>query len=181
MLKSTAKLAAARRPLGFQRSRLLLALVIATLLAGFVYDMGRQLIEARQCRSNLAAIFRGIELHESSRGVLPRLSFFPDNPFDGETSLRAVLGKFAVDSEAFVCPGCRARLRGLGLTYVWNVELNARRRADFAEPEWMLTEINALNPRLDRPHPFHYNVLYTDGSVRKLRQPPAGFPSADQL
>lgn len=40
-------------------------------------------------------------------------------------------------------------------------------------PRWIVTEINAMSPNVPAPHGSRYNVLYTDGSVRQQRIPPA--------
>ena len=147
--------------------------LVAVLLGavGILYFILYQVSLQKDCTKNLLRIYRAMELYEIDRGTLPRLAFFPDDPKQDADSLRVALESYGADAEACGCPTAPDSQTDLGLTYVWNVKLNNRKIPRDSEPEWMLVEISALSADVPAPHLGQYNVLYTDGKVRRVKYP----------
>ena len=142
-------------------------LLAISILYYFLYQMSLQ----QNCAKNLLAIHRAIELYEIDRGTLPRLAFYPDDAKQDEDSLRVVLEPYGAEGTACWCPALPDMLTDLGLTYVWNTRLHGRKTPRGTEPTWMLVEIVALSQDVPAPHLGQYNVLYTDGKVRRVKNP----------
>jgi hypothetical protein len=163
-------------PESFRSGRIavkLMVLIVAFSVAILVlyYALSR-VRGARECRTHLQQIYRALELYEVDRGVLPSMAFFPDDPRQDTDSLRVVLEAYGVDPASFVCPSMPDTLADLGLTYVWNVQLNGKRlHQEGEEPRWMLVEISALSIDVPAPHLKRYNVLFTDGTIQTMRYP----------
>ena len=151
---------------------LIIILVLAGLGAGVGYFL-RQHRVLKDCRNNLRRIYSALEMYEIERGTLPRLAFFPDDAKQDSDSLLTVLQPYGAGGHVCVCPASPSVHEAVGLTYVWNVQLNGRKLRG-GDPEWMLVEINALSPAVPAPHFGRYNILYTDGEVRLARHPPPG-------
>lgn len=136
-----------------------------------IYHILAQVRKTLACADNLKAVYRALELYEMDRGVLPKLAFYPDNPVEDGDSLRVVLEAYGAGGSACVCPHAPPNQQELGLTYVWNVRLNGRKIPPVEEREWMLVEMNALSAEVPAPHLGRYNVLYTDGTVERIKDP----------
>ena len=155
-----------------------IAVKLLLLIAGFavaitvLYYALAEVRSARECRTHLQQIYRAMELYEVDRGILPTMAFFPDDPRQDTDSLRVILETYGVEPGAFVCPAMPDTLADLGLTYVWNVQLNGKRmHQEGDEPRWMLVEISALSIDVPAPHLRRYNVLFTDGTIQRMRYP----------
>jgi hypothetical protein len=140
-------------------------LLAVAVLYYFLYQMSLQ----QACAKNLQQIRRSLELYEIDRGTLPRLAFYPDDAKQDQDSLRVVLEPYGADATVCQCPTLPDVLSDLGLTYVWNVRLNGKKTPK--EPTWMLVEIAALSQDVPAPHMGQYNVLYTDGKIRRVKNP----------
>jgi hypothetical protein len=163
--------AAMRKAGGFSA---LAVLVFIMVLAIGSASVRIALERARQdrCARNLRRIYSWLEMYEIDRGTLPHLAMFPDEPRHDHDSLVTVLQAYGSGDDTFLCPAEPADLRQEGLTYLWNVQLNGKTLRSPKEPTWMLVEINALSQTVPAPHFGAYNILYTDGQVRREREPP---------
>lgn len=148
-------------------------LLVAGLAAGIAYYV-RQRVLQRRCAEHLHQVYSAIELYEIDRGTLPRLAFFPDEPKQDNDSMLVALRTYGTGEPVYVCPALPPRHRALGLTYVWNVQLNGKKLHGPGAPSWMLVEVSAVSRDVPAPHLGKYNVLYTDGSVQALRNAPPG-------
>ena len=151
--------------------KLLLLAVPLTAIGFGVHFLFREMRFSNLCLSNLRALYRALELYEMDRGTLPKLAYFPDIPTEDTDSLRVVLESFGATGSACLCPASAPGVQELGLTYVWNVRLNGKKIPRGDERDWMLVEINALSGDVPAPHLGWYHVLYTDGTVDRVRKP----------
>lgn len=158
----------------FSPLRLLLLSVFLVLVALAIYVRQGLLTMDVQCEENLRSVFGALDRYENEWGRLPELAFFPEHLEESRDSLLNVLRRYGVTDLHCICPAMPANVQRSGITYVWNTRLNGRQRAALESPTWMLVEISALNPELPRPHAGGYQVLYTDGSVRRSPAPPDG-------
>jgi prepilin-type processing-associated H-X9-DG protein len=147
-----------------------IALIALCILAiGAIYYALVQIAMGNECADHLRRIYHAMEMYETDRGTLPHLAFFPDNPEEDPDSLRTVLESYGVDGNVAACPAVADVLAELGLTYVWNTELNGRKLPGEGQRTWMLVDLNALSPDVPAPHMGRYNVLYTDGKVERVK------------
>lgn len=145
-------------------------IAVAVGWAAIYYLRQRRLI--RECRDRLWNIYTALEMYEIDRGTLPRLAFFPNDPREGSDSLAVVLQPYTAMENLAICPAAPPAHRALGLTYVWNVELNGRKLHAPGVTRWMLVELNALSDSVPPPHLGRYHILYTDGQIELSRNPP---------
>jgi len=157
---------------GFSLIELLVVFVLLCCMALIGWFATRQVMMRKHCKRNLYAIYNALEMYEMDRGTLPRLAFFPDKPKTEKDSPLVALRPYSSSADIFICPAAPPYHRELGMTYVWNVELNGRKLHATGAPAWMMTEMSALSEALPPPHLGVYNVLYTDGHVRKSKTPP---------
>jgi hypothetical protein len=148
---------------------LLLLLVLISAVGSWLWQTQRK---AQTCERHLKNLYRVFERYERQHGVLPALAFYPDRPQTDPDSLLHLVEQVGADPAWCRCPAVPRVVRGQGLCYVWNVRLNGQRFADLDQPRWMLVEITALSPDIGHPHLRHYNVLYTDGTVKRQLKPP---------
>jgi hypothetical protein len=154
---------------------LLIVVMIGSLVFGLRL-LNRRLTDTRQCREQLLRIYSAFELYEFSEGRLPDLDFYPNSPLTGSQSIVTALAKYGLHPSDCVCPAGGHSLREAGLSYLWNPRLSGRPLGSFRQPEWMLVEIQAMNPKLAPPHLGHYHILYTDGAVRSELSIPHDIP-----
>ncbi|MFH0908396.1 MAG: hypothetical protein V1929_06520 [bacterium] len=156
---------------GHVLTKVLVLIVVLLAAVGALYYILYQASLQKECEVNLLRLHRAIEMYEVDRGTLPRLAFFPDDPKQDIDSLRVALEAYGADGIACLCPTAPDIQIELGLTYVWNVKLNNRKLPRDGDAEWMLVEISALSMDVPAPHLGQYNVLYTDGKVRRVKYP----------
>ena len=156
---------------GHVLTKVVLLVAILLLAVSILYYVLYQMSMQQVCTRNLEHLYRAVEMYEIDRGTLPRLAFFPDDAKQDRDSLRVVLEPYGGDPSACVCPTLPDVLTELGLTYVWNVKLNGKKIPRNGDPQWMLVEICALSPDVPAPHLGQYNVLYTDGKIRRVKNP----------
>ncbi len=135
-----------------------------------------QMRRATQCAAQLQSIYRALELYEMDRGTLPTLAYFPDLPMEDADSLRVALEPYGLAPDRCICPQSKPIQRAEGLTYLWNVQLNGQRLPRGADAVWMLVDMNALSDDVPAPHLGRYNALFSDGSVRRIRNPRRELP-----
>lgn len=156
---------------GHVLTKVLVLIVVLMAAVSVLYYILYQARLQKECEDHLLRIYRAMEMYEIDRGTLPRLAFFPDDPKQDTDSLRVALEAYGADGPACLCPTAPDSQTELGLTYVWNVKLNNQKIPRGGEPEWMLVEISALSVDVPAPHLGQYNVLYTDGKVRRVKYP----------
>lgn len=147
-----------------------IAAAAALVIMGLLYIL-TQMRRAAQCSAHLQSIYRALELYEMDRGTLPTLAYFPDQPLEDTDSLRVVLEPYGLVPDRCICPQSRPIQRAEGLTYLWNVQLNGQRLPRGADAVWMLVDMNALSADVPAPHFGRYHALFSDGSVRRIRDP----------
>lgn len=123
------------------------------------------------CRDNLTRIFEALEIHEMTHGALPHLAFYPAEPLTDTESICIVLEAYGIDPSTWICPSAPDVMTGTGLTYIWNTRLNGRSLRNLGERQWMLMELHGLDQTLPGPHFRSCNVLFTDGTVERVRNP----------
>ncbi|HMO04469.1 MAG TPA: hypothetical protein PKC67_09040 [Kiritimatiellia bacterium] len=151
--------------------KLFVLTVIVFTLVGGIYHVLMQVTKTVQCAEQLTRIYQALELFELDRGALPKLAFYPDDPMTDPDSIRVVLEEYGVDPSAWICPASHPAIANLGLSYIWNTRLNGANLRSFTDRQWVLIEINALSPDVPAPHLGTYNVLYSDGTVERIRDP----------
>ncbi len=157
-------------------------LIILGMLGSLVLVMNvlnRELRQESECRARLERIYMAMELYELGNGHLPKLDFYPDNPREGRESLRVVLSKYGLLGSDCVCPAAHPLIQEKGLSYVWNIALNNQSLSGRQQPDWMLIELEALNPKLRGPHLRQYHILYTDGKVQRTARIPYHLPGGN--
>ena len=157
---------------GFVLIELLAMAAVLIGLAAAIYMAIHQNVLNKKCANNLRNIYTALENFEVDRGTLPRAAFYPDDPKQDNDSLLVALQPYRVHPDIYICPTAPASQKDLGLTYVWNVQLNGRNLHGSGAPTWMMVELNALSDAVPAPHFGAYNILSTDGSVRRSKQPP---------
>lgn len=150
---------------------LLFLLAIAVAVGGLFMLLSQNAKDRVSCDSNLKKVFRALELYEVDRGSLPTLAYFPSDPQNDADSIVVALESYGADSHICVCPAMHSVLRELGLTYIWNAALSGQHLHRNGPPVWVLVEMTAINSDLPTPHLGHYNVLFSDGTVRRVRDP----------
>jgi len=144
--------------------------VLAAVMA-LIYIVLIQAARTVTCRDQLTRIYQALEVYEMSHGAMPRLAFYPEQPLSDIESICVALEAYGLEPETWVCPGSHRVIANTGLSYIWNTRLNGRSLRSFREPQWLLAEIHALAPDVPRPHLGYCNVLFTDGSIQRVRYP----------
>ena len=137
-----------------------------------IFDRFTDRRNERGCRENLEALYQAIIRIEQDAGSLPLIALYPDSVQDDRNSLLAHLSQHGITPERCICRATSGTLQNTGITYIWNSQLNQKRLANVEPPRWMITEINALDPRVPAPHGLSYLVLYTNGRIEKTIIPP---------
>lgn len=167
---------AADRQAGWIWFRVLALAASVAVLSALLLAVLERVRHARECADNLRSVYRALEVYEIERGTLPSLAYFPDHPMEDSDSLRVVLEPYGLAPEKCVCPASHPVQRAEGLTYLWNVRLNGKRIPRGAQATWMLVDMNALSSDVPAPHWGGYHVLYSDGTVRRIRNPQRELP-----
>jgi len=152
-------------------TKLVILASLILLLVGVMYLVLIASSKTLACRENLARIYQSLEMYELAHGSLPRLAFFAEEPRSDSESICVVLESYGLSPETFVCPSAHPLVAKTGLSYIWNTRLNGRSMQDFYEKQWMLVEIEAISLDVNFPHFGACQVLYTDGSIERMRNP----------
>ncbi len=150
---------------------ILLMLGSAGLMLKFTSDNAAM---AKECSSNLKHIYLALELYEMEQGHLPVIEYYSDASGESVGSIIRVLQPYGIQKSRCICPKAPPVLREVGMSYVWNVNMNGGNLHGEAQPQWLLTEIEALSRKTPGPHFHKYQVLYTDGSVSLVSELPRG-------
>jgi prepilin-type processing-associated H-X9-DG protein len=166
-----------RRNGGVLLRALAVAAVFSIILSGLYAYLGR-MRRTVQCAGHLTRIYYALEMYELAEDTLPTFAFFPDTQSNrtggdatGILSLRELMETYDVEADLCICPSAPRALADLGLTYVWNTSLNGKPLPEPEQRQWMLVEMQAILPELPAPHLGRFNVLYTDGTVERVRSP----------
>lgn len=151
--------------------RILILALCLTVLFGCLIMVMDETSRAVDCSYNLRRIYQALDLYEMHNGALPELAFYPDEPLSDPSSIRVVLETYGPEEKTWTCPGAHKSIRETGLSYIWNTALGGTSLRSAAEKTWMLVELNGLSREVGRPHSGFCNVLFTDGSVERIRFP----------
>jgi hypothetical protein len=154
----------------------LLILMMITSLFLVLHYANHNLAKATECRDQMRRMYAVLGFYEVQNGLLPDLSFYPENPREDEDSLRVVLEAYGLNAEDCVCPKAQPRIKAEGLSYLWNVNLNDQVLSAGRQAEWLLTEIEVMSNQLKGPHFRQYHVMYTDGHVKRTDTVPHEIP-----
>lgn len=150
----------------------LAALTVAILtVVAMIYFVLIASAKTLACQENLNRIYQSLEMYELAHGSLPRLAFYAEEPLSDPESICVALESYGLTPETFICPSAHALVAETGLTYIWNTRLNGRSMQEFYEKQWMLVEIEAISSEVSGPHFGSCQVLYTDGSIERARNP----------
>lgn len=144
------------------------AMTVLMILLALAMKKGNAAVE---CSYNLKRIYQALDLYEMHNGALPVMAFYPDEPFSDPASIRVVLETYGPEESTWTCPAIHPLIRQTGLSYIWNTSLNGASLRNREGRIWMLMELNAMSRDVDRPHFGSCNVLFTDGSVERIRFP----------
>jgi len=156
---------------GRQLRRILILLLGLMTLLVIVYVGMSTANRAVECGYNLKRIYQALDLYEMHNGSLPDLAFYSAEPLSDTASIRVVLETYGPDEKSWTCPSIHPLIRQTGLSYIWNTSLNGESLRNQRGRTWMLIELNAMSRAVDRPHFGYCNVLFTDGSVERVRYP----------
>jgi hypothetical protein len=173
---------------------LLFLLAVGIAIGGLFLVLSQSTRDRQRCEDNLKKVYAALDEYRTQNGRWPQLAYFPDDPMKLSFrtndslavtgSMRLILANYLDDPKVCVCPAMHPVLREKGLTYVWNTSLNAAPLPAAGQPKWMLVEMTAVGTGLPAPHFGYYNVLYTDGSVRRVKDPSQSLdnllPESDQ-
>jgi len=130
-----------------------------------------RLQRARECEQHLHQIYLALEWYQAQHGELPHLAMYPAEKYAPDSLIRC-LKDMGFPEELALCPESARLIRERGVSYLWNPRLNGLRLGSVPRT-WMLVEINALEPQTyPKPHFGAYQVLFTDGTVRRTKRPP---------
>ncbi len=167
----------APRTAGYVLIRILLLILVIGALMGALSFIVLEIRGSIACASNLETIYRALSLYEVERGALPALAFYPDDPMNDNDSLAVALETYGLTRTQCICPAAREIQRNEGQTYLWNTALNGQRIPHDKEPVWMLVDMNALSDEVPASHLGRYNALFSDGKVRRIRDPRRELPN----
>ena len=150
---------------GFGLIEVMTVTAIVSSLQTNSYQGVRDRAVAIKCQHNL----KQIALVLMTSGALPNAAFYPKgDPKSDPQSLRVLLKQ--IPGEMLVCPSMPAALKEKGLTFLWNDQLNGK--SLLAARTWVLIEMSCLAEKPVAPHSGNFHILYTDGSVKSVSQPP---------
>ena len=157
---------------GFTVTELLLATSLLTSIPVSSYIGVKNRAYQTVCLNNLRQIGQVIMTFAEDEGF-PNARFFPDDPLKDPRSIVNILADRGVPAKSFICPTAPPVLSAKGLTYLWNDTLSGRMPAQLGNPSgtWMMIDITALDDRV-ASHPGGYDILYADGHVACVPNPP---------
>ena len=152
---------------GFTLTEMLLVTTIVTGGGAGVYTNAKNKAYEVACQSNLKQFNTALELFIMDNGTLPSAKFFPEKPDEDTKSIKVILKAQGVPGEIFVCPSASDDLKKIGLTYIWNDELNGKSPDTLpdAGKTWLMVDMNAVTEKVSPAHRDGYNVLYADGTA----------------
>ncbi len=112
-------------------------------------------------------------MFEMEQGKFPDAKFFPENPNTDPRSIKVILKSYGTTDEIFICPTAPQELKNIGLTYLWNDEINGKSLSSIenASQTWLMVDMTAAYEGV-KSHRDGYNVLYADFQVEWSPSPP---------
>lgn len=158
---------------GFTLTELLVVTSLLGTISPAAYIGAKNKAYEIQCANNLKQIGTAIQMFEIDRGRLPNAKFFPENPNTDPQSIKVILKSYGLPNEIFICPTSPQKLKDVGLTYLWNDEVNGKALYYIQNPSrtWLMTDITAAYEEVSS-HMGGYNVLYADFHVERVSSPP---------
>lgn len=150
---------------------LVVLFALTAIIGGLFLVLSTKSDAQKECEENLQRIYRVLAFYEAKNDALPLLAYFPDDPQNDADSLYVIMESYSMDARICVCPAVHSTLRNQGLTYIWNTQLSGVPLPDDGPPQWMLVEMTAISGEVPAPHLRSYNVLYTDGTVKRVKDP----------
>ena len=168
--------------LGFTLTELLMVTSILSAVSPAAYIGIKNKAYETQCVNNLRQIGMTIQMLEMEGGRFPDAKFFPENPNEDPMSIKVILRNYGgMPNEIFICPTTPQELKELGLTYLWNDEVNGKSLFSIQNPSetWLMTDITAAYKEVSS-HREGYNVLYADFHVGWTPAPPFKLESVEK-
>jgi len=158
---------------GFTLTELMLVTSILGAVSPAAYIGVKNKAYEISCMNNLKQIGAAIQMFEIEQGRLPNAKFFPENPNTDPRSIKVILKDYGMPSEIFICPTAPQKLKDLGLTYLWNDEVNGRTLYSIQNPAqtWLMVDMTAAYEK-SKSHRDGYNILYANFSVGWSSNPP---------
>ena len=152
---------------GFTLTDILLVTTLLTSTSTGAYVQAKNKAYEIDCQNRLKQIGAVIQIMLMDTGVFPDAKFFPEKPDENTKSIKVILKAQGVPGEIFVCPSVSDDLKKIGLTYIWNDELNGKSPDTLpdAGKTWLMVDMNAVTEKVSPAHRDGYNVLYADGTA----------------
>ncbi len=158
---------------GFTLTELLLVTSILGAVSPAAYIGVKNKAYEISCMNNLKQIGTTLQMFEIEQGRLPNAKFFPENPNTDPRSIKAILKNYGMPNEIFICPTAPRQLKDLGLTYLWNDEVNGKSLYSIDNPSqtWLMVDMTAAYEKATS-HRNGYNILYANFQVNWSASPP---------
>lgn len=129
------------------------------------YGDVKRIAYQKSCENNLRQLYMALQMEAMNSDGLPDAKFYSENPKKDPKNLYNVLGPNY--QQSLVCPVFPSSLKDKGCTYLYNDTLAGQSLDSIADPKktWLLTELNAVSPKIPMPHPRGFNILYADGHI----------------
>jgi prepilin-type N-terminal cleavage/methylation domain-containing protein/prepilin-type processing-associated H-X9-DG protein len=150
--------------LGFTLTELLIVTSLLSAISPTAYIGIKNKAYEIQCANNLKQIGLAVQMFEMEQGRFPDAKFFPENPNTDPRSIKVILKNYGMPDEIFICPTAPQELKNLGLTYLWNDEINNSYSIENASQTWLMVDMTAAYEGV-KSHRDGYNVLYADFHV----------------
>lgn len=158
---------------GFTLTELLLVTSILGAVSPAAYIGVKNKAYEISCMNNLKQIGTTLQMFELEQGKLPDAKFFPNNPNTDPRSIKVILKNYGMPNEIFICPTAPQQLKDLGLTYLWNDEVNGKSLYSIDNPSqtWLMVDMTAAYEEATS-HRNGYNILYANFRVNWSASPP---------
>lgn len=129
------------------------------------YGDVKKIAHQKACENNLRQIYLALQMEDTTSGALPDAKFYTEKPKKDPKSLYNVLGPNYQPS--LVCPVFPPSLKDTGCTYLYNDTLAGQPLDSVQQPNktWLVTELNAVSPKIPMPHLRGFHILYADGHI----------------
>jgi prepilin-type processing-associated H-X9-DG protein len=161
------------RKAGYTTGELLLVTTIVTSISTGSYIMAKKKAVETVCKNNLHQIQSALTMFlTENNDRLPDGVFYPKE-MSSDKAIHNILNPY-IRGNVFVCPALPDELQKRGLTYLWNDIFSGKRInvIQNADKEWLMVEMTAVSKDIPPPHAKGYTILYLDGHIDYLHQPP---------